>query len=139
MPVEINRIAIPPQSEVLNRMEAGERIATFRKLRRHVHEIGLPEDNGGNRDGERPNVKHFDLPEGCDMRNKTVHTRTDINVPLGTTLKNPSCDQQVLIKVVAAGTSARLITVAQARHCEADAPRISSLAILALKGKEFTE
>jgi len=130
VPVEVHRIAIPAQSEVLDRVQAGERIAARRKGFRRIHEIHLTEPDPRHRHGQRTDVEHLDLAERRHMRHKPVDTRPHIHVPLRLPSKDAARDQQVLMKVVAAGAAAVLVPVFQTRHREPQPERPAGRAVL---------
>ena len=100
--VGIDGIAVPAQTQMLEHMEATDRVAASLKSRAQAVQVGLDEaDVRVLARRHWTDVDDLDGTETGDVRDESVDSAADIDVPLRSGLVNELRYEQILMEVVA--------------------------------------
>jgi len=104
--MNIDLVTVSAEPDVLEYVQAGERIAIPVKLCRNVQKIAAVEDYIRNSLRQRPDVQDFDFTKTGYLRDKTVDPRAKVDMPDGALLKNLLRNVEILMKIVSPVTPA---------------------------------
>ena len=114
--VRVDGVAVTPETEMLEGVQAGDRVAVVRQRLVLPHEVDLAKDDIRDPLVHRTDVEHLDLAKEGDVRHETVDAGPDVDVPAGAALEDAPRHQQVLVEVRPAPTgSSRSGRAASAR------------------------
>ena len=113
MSLWIDAIAIAAQTKMLQRMQAGKRVAIVTGHFRRIRYVCLPEYHLRDGSSDRADVEYFYLPKAGYMRNKSIESRANINVPTWLGLEYFLCHKQILPKIIAFSDATLLFPVMQ--------------------------
>jgi hypothetical protein len=106
MPIRIHGISVPPKPEMLDHMQATQRIRASKKFWRvgQTSQIGLDEsDIRMPAPPHGPNIHDIKAAKGCNMGDKSVNSATDINMPNWICLMDQLGNEQILVEIVSTG------------------------------------
>ncbi len=99
--VWVKRVAIPAESEMFERMETRNRVCAADSIDSVGHQI-MPDESNIRMFAltKRAYVEHLDGPEACDMCNKSVYSRSNVDMSSRIVAPDTRRNKEVLVKVV---------------------------------------